>query len=103
MSQRILKCTVCRGDHSIFHCENKCGICHGNNHKCSCSEQPRSKKKKSGEQNQSSGDQQSVADLRKLYDNLQKEHERVGSTSQTLKDKRNEELARNLAEPEATS
>ncbi|CAH3153979.1 unnamed protein product, partial [Porites lobata] len=30
-SQRILKCTVCGGDHSIFHCENKCGVCHGDN------------------------------------------------------------------------
>ena len=100
MSQQILKCTVCGGDHSIFHCENKCGICHGDNRKCSCSEQPPSKKKKSGKQKQSSGDQQSVADLRKLYDNLQKEHERVGSAFQNLKDQ-NEELARDLAEREA--
>ena len=100
MSQRILKCTVCGSNHSIFHCENKCGVCHGDNRKCSCSEQPPSKKKKSGKQKQSSGDQQSVADLRKLYDNLQKEHERVGSMFQNLKDQ-NEELARDLAECEA--
>ena len=51
-------------------------------------------------QKQSSGDQQSIADLRKLYDNLQKEHERVGSAFQNLKDQ-NEELARDLAEREA--
>ncbi|XP_067047209.1 uncharacterized protein [Acropora muricata] len=100
MAHRILKCTVCGGDHSIFHCENKCGVCHGDNRKCSCSEQPPSKKKKSRKQKQSSGDQQSVADLRKLYDNLQKEHERVGSAFQNLKDQ-NEELARDLAEREA--
>ena len=100
MSQRILKCTVCGGDQSIFHCENKCGVCHGDNRKCSCSEQPPSKKKKSGKQKQSSGDQQSVADLCKLYDNLQKEHERVGSAFQNLKDQ-NEELAMDLAEREA--
>ena len=100
MAHRILKCTVCGGDHSIFHCENKCGVCHGENRKCSCSEQPPSKKKKSRKQKQSSGDQQSVADLRKLYDNLQKEHERVGSAFQNLKDQ-NEELARHLAEREA--
>ena len=60
----------------------------------------RVKKKKSRKQKQSSGDQQSVADLRKLYDNLQKEHERVGSAFQNLKDQ-NEELARDLAEREA--
>ncbi|RMX53412.1 hypothetical protein pdam_00025741 [Pocillopora damicornis] len=24
MSQRLLKCTICSGDHSIFHCINKC-------------------------------------------------------------------------------
>ena len=35
-----------------------------------------------------------------LYDNLQKEHERVGSAFQNLKDQ-NEELARDLAEREA--
>ena len=65
-------------------------------HQGSISEPP-SKKKKS---KQSSGDQQSVVDLRKLYDNLQKEHERVGSAFQNLKDQ-NEELARDLAERQA--
>ena len=55
-------------------------------------------KKKSQESRNS--DQQSVADLRKLYDNLQKEHERVGSAFQNLKDQ-NEELVRDLAEREA--
>ena len=60
----------------------------------------RVKKKKSRKQKQSSGDQQSVADLHKLYDNLQKEHERVGSAFQNLKDQ-NEELARDLAERKA--
>ena len=44
----------------------------------------RVKKKKLRKQKQSSGDQQSVADLRKLYDNLQKEHERVGSEPPSL-------------------
>ena len=83
-----------------FSYENKCGICHGDNRKCSCSEQPPSKKKKLRKQKQSSGDQQSVGDLRKVYDNLQKEHERVGSAFQNLKDQ-NEELARDLAEREA--
>ena len=57
-------------------------------------------KKRSRESRNSPGDQQSVADLHKLYDNLQKEHEQVGSAFQNLKDQ-NEELARDLAEREA--
>ena len=50
MSQRILKCTVCSGDHSIFHCDNKCGICHRDNRECSSSEQPPRHKKPPTEQ-----------------------------------------------------
>ena len=57
-------------------------------------------KKKKGKQKQSSGDQQSFADLRKLYHNLQKEHERVGMVFQNRKEQ-NEELAWDLAEQEA--
>ena len=92
MSQRILKCTVYGGDPSIFHCENKWGLCHGDNRKCSCSEQPPAiKKQKPGKQKQSSGD------LCKLYHNLQKEHERVETAFQNLQEQ-NEELARDLAE-----
>ena len=57
MSKRILKRTVCGSDHSIFHCENTCGVCHGDNCECSCSEQPPpNKKKKTGKQKLSSGD-----------------------------------------------
>ena len=50
MSQRILKCTVCSGNHSIFHCDNKCGICHRDNRECSCLEQPPRHKKPPTEQ-----------------------------------------------------
>ena len=101
MSQRILKCTVCGGDRSIFHGKNKCGVCHGDNRECSCSEQPPpNDKKKMGKQKLSSGDQQHVKDLCKLYVNLQKEHDRVGTAFQNLKEQ-NEELARDLAEWEA--
>ena len=87
MSQRMSKCTVCGGDHSIFHCKNKRGVCHGDNHECSCSEQapPSEKKKKAGKQKQSSGDQQSFADLCKVYHNLQKEHKPVRTAFQNLK------------------
>ena len=48
----------------------------------------------------STGDQQSVKDLRKLYVNLHKEHEGVRTVFQNLKEQ-NEELARDLAEQEA--
>ena len=58
------------------------------------------KKKKAGKQKQSSGDQQSFADFRKLYHNLQKEHERVGTALQNLKEQ-NEELAQDFAEQKA--
>ena len=54
------------------------------------------KEVKSGKQKQSSGDQESITDLCKLYLNLQKEHKRV----QNLKEQ-NEELAWDLAEREA--
>ena len=57
-------------------------------------------KRKAGKQKQSSGDQQNFAELRKLYHNLQKEHERVGMAFQNLKVK-NEELVRDLAERDA--
>jgi len=55
---------------------------------------------KSGKQKQSSGDQPSIKDLYKLYYNLQKEHEWVGTAFQNLKDQ-NKELARDLAQREA--
>ena len=29
MAQRILKCIICGGPHSIFHCVNKCVVCNG--------------------------------------------------------------------------
>ena len=96
MASLVYERENCGGDHSIFHCENKCGVCHGDNRECSCSEQPSpNKKKKTGKQKlSSSGDQQSVKDLRKLYVNLQKEHERVGTAFQNLKEQK-EELAKN--------
>ena len=53
-----------------------------------------------GKQKQSSGDQQSFADLHKLYFNLQKEHEQVGTPFQNLKEQ-NKELVWDLAEREA--
>ena len=36
MSQHILKCIICGGPHSIFHCTNKCGVCSSDTWQCSC-------------------------------------------------------------------
>ena len=75
MSQRILKCTVCGGDHSIFHCENKCDVCHGDNPQCSSTNQPQNKRKKTAKQQKQSSQSDDAAlsynDLRELYENLE--------------------------------
>ena len=70
--------------------------------KCTCSAQPPAgKKKKSGNQKQSSSKEDPKGkDLRKLYSNLQKEHERVGMAFQNLQDQ-NEQLVQDLAERDA--
>ena len=103
MSERILKCTVCGGDHSIFHCENKCGVCNGDNQQCSCTNQPQNKRKKTAKQQKQSSQSDDAAlsynDLRKLYENLLKEHERVGQAFQTQQTQ-NEVLAEALAKKE---
>ena len=96
-SQRILKCTVCGGDHSIFHCENKCGVCHGDNRHCSCSERPQQKRKKSAKSSASA--ETSHDDLRKMYETLQKDFKRVGQAFQNQKEQ-NQELTEQLAERE---
>ncbi|RMX51516.1 hypothetical protein pdam_00025783 [Pocillopora damicornis] len=45
MSQRLLKCTIYGGDHSIFHCINKCVVCSCDNRQCSCPAQPPQKRR----------------------------------------------------------
>lgn len=102
MSQRILKCTICGSDHSIFHCENKCGVCHGDKRQCSCSERPPQKKKKKTSaqaSSSSSSDAPSYKELQKLYDNLLKEHTRVGQAFQNQQDQQ-KELATELEDRE---
>ena len=101
MAQRILKCIICGGPHSIFHCVNKCVVCNGEKRECSCPEQPPQKKQKkqssSQPSKQSSAESSSYKELRKLYDNLQKEHERVGTAFQNQQ-KQQEELEKELDE-----
>ena len=50
MSQQLLKCTICGGDHSISIVSTKCGVCSGDNRQCSCPTQPPQKKKKKSKQ-----------------------------------------------------
>ena len=102
MSQRTLKCTVCGGDHSIFHCENKCGVCHGDNRQCSCPERPPQKKKKKTAKSSSNATDVSYDELRKMYDSLRKNHERVGQAFQNQQ-QQNQELAEELEEKEKES
>ena len=66
MSQRLLKCTICGSEHSIFHCINKCGVCSGDNRQCSCPAQPPQKKKRNALQsNQQPEDKPNYQELKK--------------------------------------
>ena len=81
---------------------NKCVVCNGNKRECSCPERPppqKKQKKQSSSQpsKQSSAVSSSYKELRKLYDNLQKEHERVGTAFQNHQ-KQQEELEKELDE-----
>ena len=88
-----------------------CGICHGDNRQCSCSDQPSQKKKKKTSKGTSlvspvmqsssnSHDQTpSYTELQKLYQSLQQDQERVGQEFQNEQEV-NEEMARDSEEKE---
>ncbi|XP_068687227.1 early endosome antigen 1-like [Montipora foliosa] len=99
MSQRILKCTVCGGDHSIFHCENRCGVCHGDSRQCSCNERLPQKRKKTSKSTASSQQPADISqdDLKKKYKSLQKDYKRVGQAFQNQQEQ-NQELTALLEE-----
>ena len=80
MSQRILKCKVCSGDHSIFHCENRCGVYHSNSRQYSCNERLPQKRKKTSKSTASRQQPTGTShdDLKKKYESLQKDYKRVG-------------------------
>ena len=101
MSQRILKCTVCGGEHSIFHCENRCGVCHGDSRQCSCNERPPQKRKKTSKSTASSQQPADTShdDLKKKYESLQKDYKRVGQAFQNQQEQ-NQELTTLLEERE---
>ena len=85
MSQRVLKYIICGGDYSIFHCNHKCGVCHGDVRQCLCTAQAPQKKKRKGEtqckglepstsaaQSSQSSQTASNKELQRLYDKLKK-------------------------------
>ena len=94
------KCTICGGNHLIFNCINKCAVCSGDNRQCSCPAQPPQKKKRKAPQsNQQPEDKPSYQKLKKKYDTLVKDHERVGQSFQNQQPQ-NQELAAELEEQE---
>ena len=101
MSWVLRHCTVCSGDHSIFHCENKCGVCHGDSRQCSCNERPPQKRKKISKSTASSQQPADTShdDLKKKYESLQKDYKRVGQAFQNQQEQ-NQELKALLEERE---
>ena len=88
-------------DHSIFHCENRCGVCHGDNRQCSCNERPPQKRKKISKSTASSQQPADTShdDLKKKYESLQKDYKRVGQAFQNQQEQ-NQELTALLEERE---
>ena len=101
MSQRILKCKVCGGDHSIFHCENRCGVCYSNSRQYSCNERLPQKRKKTSKSTASRQQPTGTShdDLKKKYESLQKDYKRVGVAFQNQQEQ-NQELTALLEECE---
>ena len=83
-------------DHSIFHCENRCGVCHVDSRQCSCNERLPQKRKKTSKSTASSQQPADTShdDLKKKYESLQKDYKRVGQAFQ------NQELTALLEERE---
>ena len=95
-SQRVLKCTVCGGDHSRLHCLVICSSCSGDKRRCNCQSGPPSQKKRTQKARSApSQSDEPDPDYEKLYSKLVQHHERVGNAFQSLKTQ-NEELAAEL-------
>ena len=90
---------MCGGDHSIFHCENRCG--HGDSRQCLCNERPPQKRKKTSKSTASSQQPADTShdDLKKKYESLQKDYKRVGQAFQNQQEQK-QELTALLAECE---
>ena len=81
---------MCGSDHSIFHCENRCG--HGDSRQCSCNERPPQKRKKTSKSTASSQQPADTShdDLKKKYESLQKDYKRVGQAFQNQQEQKQE-------------
>ena len=86
---------------SHFHCENRCGVCHGDSRQCSCNERPPQKRKKTSKSTASSQQPADTShdDLKKKYESLQKDYKRVGQAFQNQQEQ-NQELTTLLEECE---
>lgn len=93
-SQRVLKCTVCGGDHSRLHCLVICNSCSGDKRRCDCQSGP-PQKKRTQKARSAPETNDPEPDYEKLYSKLVQRHERVGKAFQALKTQ-NEELAADL-------
>lgn len=97
-SQRVLKCTVCGGDHSRLHCLVICNSCSGDKRRCDCQSGPPPQKKRTQKARSApSQSNETDPDYEKLYSKLVQRHERVGKAFQALQTQ-NEELAAELEE-----
>ena len=92
-SQRVLKCTVCGGDHSTLHCLVICNSCSGNK-RSSTAYQGLLHKRKVPRKH---AEHHCRAAVQNLYSKLVQHHERVRKTFQSLKTE-SEELAAELEE-----
>ena len=73
MSQRNLKCTVCSGSHSQFHCTFICKSCGGNYRQCQCETVNRQRNAEARE----TDSEHNNKELQKRYDSLLKDHEKL--------------------------
>ena len=99
LSQRVLKCTVCGGDHLRLQCLVLCNSCSGDKRNCDCQSQPPPQKKRTTQKsrNAPSRSDDPEPDYEKLYSKLVQCHERVRKAFQALQTQ-HEQLGTDLEE-----
>ena len=85
-SQRVLKCTVCGGNHSRLHCLVLCNSCSGDKRDCDCQSQPQKSR------NTPSQSDKPEPDYKKLYSKLVQCLERVRKAFQALQEEEKREI-----------
>ena len=102
MSQRNLKCTVCSGSHSRLHCTFICKSCGGDYRQCECETvncQSRPNKRQRNAEARETDSERNNKELRKRYDSLLKDHERLGQAFRN-QEKETQLLGQQLEEKE---